>query len=48
VVLIKDPDGKIYRYSKTYYGPGDNFCSMWDFNDLLPEQEKIWEPKYQY
>ena len=46
--LIKNKDGKIYQYSKTFYGPGDNFCSMWDFNDLLPISKKMWEPKYKY
>ena len=46
--IIKDESGKIYRYAKSYYGPGNNFCSMWDFNDLLPPKEKEWEPKYKY
>ncbi|MBC8197503.1 MAG: DUF899 family protein [Candidatus Marinimicrobia bacterium] len=46
--LIKDDDENIYLYSKSYYGPGDNFCSMWDFNDLLPPQKTPWSPKYNY
>ncbi len=46
--FIKDENGNIIRYAKSYFGPGDNFCAMWDFNDLLPPQEKVWEPKYKY
>jgi hypothetical protein len=39
--FVKDEHVKIIRYAKSYFGPGDNFCAMWDFNDLLPPQENI-------
>ena len=35
----KDENGKIIRVSKTYFGPGDYFCSVWHFFDMLPQKE---------
>ena len=48
VTFIKNENGEIFRYAKSFFGPGDNFCAMWDFNDLLPIQDEIWVPKYTY
>ena len=48
VSFIKDETGKKFRYAKSYLGPGDNYCVMWDFNNLLPIQDPVWAPKYQY
>lgn len=39
-------DGKIYRRAHAGFGPGDNFCVMWDIIDLLGDQD--WQPKYKY
>lgn len=44
--LIKDKKGKIFRVSHSSFGPGDNFCVMWDLCDLLPPSS--WEPKFRY
>jgi predicted dithiol-disulfide oxidoreductase (DUF899 family) len=44
--LIKKPNGKLFRLAHTYFGPGDNYCSLWDLFDLLPEAE--WGAKFQY
>ena len=33
-------DGKIKRISKTVFGPGDYFCSVWHFFDMLPKKDK--------
>ena len=33
-------DGKIKRISKTFFGPGDYFCSVWHFFDMLPHEKK--------
>jgi predicted dithiol-disulfide oxidoreductase (DUF899 family) len=38
--------GKIFRVADTGFGPGDNFCAMWDLNDLLPKND--WGPKFHY
>ena len=40
--------GKILFHSRTYFGPGDNYCNMWDFIDLLPKGVNGWVPKYDY
>lgn len=31
----KDENGKITRVSKTIFGPGDYFCSVWHFFDMV-------------
>ena len=48
LVFTKDDEGNIYLFSATYFGPGDNYCVVWDFMDLMPEGSKDWEPKYKY
>ncbi|MFD2638735.1 DUF899 family protein [Piscibacillus salipiscarius] len=47
-ILKKDEDGQIYQYSSAPFGPGDSFCGMWSFIDLLPEEESQWAPKKAY
>jgi predicted dithiol-disulfide oxidoreductase (DUF899 family) len=37
-VFTKDAKGKIQRVSDSELGPGDNFCVLWDFFDLLPTE----------
>jgi predicted dithiol-disulfide oxidoreductase (DUF899 family) len=44
-VFAKEADGKIYRVSRAEFGPGDNFCPVWHFLELLPEGIDGWEPK---
>ena len=44
----KSSDGKIYRVAKTFFGPGDDFCSVWHLLDLLPLGANKWEPKFSY
>lgn len=45
---IKDDSGQIYAIATSGFGPGDNFCNMWDFIDLLPAGVNNWVPKYDY
>ena len=47
-VFRKETDGKIYRVSRAEFGPGDNFCAVWHFFDLLPEGIDGWEPRLSY
>jgi predicted dithiol-disulfide oxidoreductase (DUF899 family) len=47
-VFAKQADGKIYRVGRAEFGPGDNFCAVWHFFDLLPEGIDGWEPKFNY
>lgn len=47
-VFRKETGGKIYRVSRAEFGPGDNFCAVWHFFDLLPDGIDGWEPKLSY
>ncbi|HVT11264.1 MAG TPA: helix-turn-helix domain-containing protein [Fimbriimonadaceae bacterium] len=44
----RDPDGRIYRIARSFFGPGDDFCAVWPFLDMLQEGANGWEPKYSY
>lgn len=35
-VFEKNDDGRIRRVAKDYFGPGDFYCNIWHFLDLLP------------
>ncbi len=36
--LVKDPDGKLSRYSADNFGPGDSYCGVWHFYGHLPRR----------
>jgi predicted dithiol-disulfide oxidoreductase (DUF899 family) len=40
-------NGKILRVSDTALHPGDDFCSIWHFLDLIPGKPD-WQPKFAY
>ena len=46
-VFKKDGD-RIVRVSHQPLGPGDDFCALWHFLDLLPEGPDGWQPRYKY
>jgi predicted dithiol-disulfide oxidoreductase (DUF899 family) len=46
-VFRRDGNG-IERLSDTRLGPGDDFCALWHFLDLLPEGRGEWDAKYRY
>lgn len=35
-VFSKTADGQILRHAKGFFGPGDRFCSVFNFLDMLP------------
>jgi predicted dithiol-disulfide oxidoreductase (DUF899 family) len=41
-------NGKVYRVADDSFGPGDDFCIVWPFFDLLPDGSADWSPKYKY
>jgi predicted dithiol-disulfide oxidoreductase (DUF899 family)/predicted enzyme related to lactoylglutathione lyase len=43
-VFTRDEEGKIYHHAKTFFGPGDDFCSVWSFFDLLPSGYEEYRP----
>ncbi|MEA3319305.1 MAG: DUF899 family protein [Bacillota bacterium] len=43
-VFTKDDKGDIYRHSSAFFGPGDDFCSVWPLFDLLPSGYEDYKP----
>lgn len=43
-VFQKVAGGKMLHTAATMFGPGDNYCAVWDFFDLLPEKDDGWKP----
>jgi predicted dithiol-disulfide oxidoreductase (DUF899 family) len=39
---------KILRVSDAVWSPGDDFCTLWHFFDLLPDGAAGWSPKLSY
>lgn len=37
-VFEKDKDGKMKRVGRDFFGPGDLYCNIWHFIDLLPTE----------
>jgi len=47
-VFHKNTDGTIQRTGSDFFGPGDRYCAVWPFLDMLKDGPNGWEPKYQY
>jgi len=39
---------RIVRVADSGFSPGDDFCAVWHFLDLLPEGAAGWQPKFSY
>jgi predicted dithiol-disulfide oxidoreductase (DUF899 family) len=48
VSVFRKQGQRITRVSDTRFGPGDDFCAIWHFFDLLPEGANDWQPQYKY
>lgn len=48
IVVFRGDKGRVFRVSDTGCGPGDDFCSVWHFFDLLPEGADGWQPGFRY
>lgn len=48
VSVFRKESGRILRVSDTGLGPGDDFCAVWHFFDLLPEGPAGWRMKFAY
>ncbi len=46
--VFKRDAGRILRVSDVAWSPGDDFCTLWHFFDLLPEGAAGWRPKVSY
>ncbi len=48
-VSVFQRDGvRIVRVADTGLRPGDDFCALWHFLDMLPEGVAGWRPRYSY
>jgi predicted dithiol-disulfide oxidoreductase (DUF899 family) len=48
VSVFKREGGKLLRVADTSFSPGDDFCNVWHFLDLIPEGNAGWQPKFSY
>ena len=48
VVSYERVNGKILRRSSAYFGPGDLYCSVWNFLALAGLNAENWTPQYNY
>jgi len=47
--VVYERDGeRILKRSSTAFGPGNNYCSMWDFLGLAGLTDEQWTPQYRY
>jgi predicted dithiol-disulfide oxidoreductase (DUF899 family) len=46
--VFRRESDRIVRVADTGLCPGDDFCSLWHFLDMLPEGADGWEPKFRY
>ncbi|MGP1347278.1 MAG: DUF899 family protein [Phycisphaerales bacterium] len=42
--LHRSPNAEIHRITAAAFGPGDDFCPVWPFFDLLKEGPNGWQP----
>ncbi len=47
-IFKKDEQGNITHYARDHFGPGDSYCGVWHFLELLPNGVNGWIPKYSY
>ncbi|MBL6751768.1 MAG: DUF899 family protein [Nevskia sp.] len=48
ISVFKRAGNKILRVSDAAWSPGDDFCTLWHFFDLLPEGAAGWSAKLSY
>jgi predicted dithiol-disulfide oxidoreductase (DUF899 family) len=48
VSVFRRDSARIVRVADTGLQPGDDFCALWHFLDLLPEGSAGWRPRFSY
>jgi predicted dithiol-disulfide oxidoreductase (DUF899 family) len=48
ITAFRHDAGRILRVSDAGCAPGDDFCALWHFFELLPDGAAGWAPKYHY
>ena len=47
-VFRRNPDGTIRRGARDFFRPGDSYCAVWPFFELLHEGANGWQPSFSY
>jgi predicted dithiol-disulfide oxidoreductase (DUF899 family) len=47
-VVYEKRDGKVFRKNAVVFGPGDRFCSAWNFLALAGHGADDWTPQFSY
>lgn len=48
ISVFQKRDGRIFRVSDQRLGPGDDFCAVYHFLDMIPEGWGDWRPRFNY
>jgi predicted dithiol-disulfide oxidoreductase (DUF899 family) len=48
ISVFKKQGGRVLRVSDQPLGPGDDFCSVYHFLDMMPEGRNGWHPRFSY
>ncbi len=48
VSVLKKTNGAITRVADARFSPGDDFCVVFHFFDLIPEGRGTWAPRFKY
>jgi predicted dithiol-disulfide oxidoreductase (DUF899 family) len=48
ISVFKRDGDHIVRVSDQRFAPGDDFCSVWHFLDMMPEGWNGWRPRFSY
>jgi len=48
VSVFRRDGNRIVRVSDTNFHPNDDFCTLWQFLELLPDGPADWQPRFSY
>lgn len=48
VSVFQQKAGRIFRVADSGFEPGDDFCALWHFFELLPQGAMEWQPRLDY
>ena len=48
ISVFRRDGARIVRVTDASWSPGDDFCTVWHFFDLLPDGAAGWKPKFHY
>lgn len=48
ISVFQRRDGQLFRVANDMFGPGDDYCALWNLLELIPEGADGWQPKFSY